>query len=213
MTIESYTLYMLVCIAATITPGPAVVLIVTNSLKYGFKSSIMTALGNITCLLILCIISTFGVKTLLMDIPAFFTTVKILGAVYLFYLGVKSISRAKNTPNSTINLDIGINGGAKSQSQKNLFKEAFLVAASNPKALIFVFALFPQFVDIEEAHWIEFAILTLTLMAFSFSFLILYAYFSNKMRVILIGDDSLNTIYKSSGIIFILVSIAVIFSD
>ena len=206
MTLESYFLYSLVCIAATATPGPAILLVITNSLKYDLISSLVTALGNISCLLILCIISIFGINTILSEIPVFFEVVKILGGLYLIYLGIKSWRHS-----SSLNISDGktemANDNQQIPSKLKLYKEAFLVAASNPKALLFVFALFPQFINMNNSLPLQFFVLTITLMLFSFFFLMLYAYFASVIRDKAVSASSVSNVYRSSGVIFMLAGI------
>lgn len=210
MNIESYLLYVLVCIAATATPGPAILLIMTNSIRFGFESALVTVLGNVSGLLILCLISAFGVSHFFAQSPVFFKCIEMLGALFLFYIGLKNLLY-KNTSFGPSGQEDTAETSCKSLLLKRgLYAEAFMVAASNPKALIFVFALFPQFIDVESARLMDFVILTITLIFFSFLFLLMYAYLAYKIHGKFLSKGSVSLIYRISGAVFILASISLL---
>lgn len=213
MSIESYWLYVSVCLAATATPGPAVLLIMTNSIRFGLGSALVAVLGNVSCLLALCLISAFGIGRFLIQFPIFFKGIEILGALFLLYIGFKNL------------LYKGVSSGLSGQagateasynglvSKRSLYAEALMVAASNPKALIFVFALFPQFIDVNSASVMDFAILTATLLSLSFLFLSMYAYLAYKIHGRFLSQNSVSWIYRASGAIFILASMGLLLNS
>lgn len=209
MSIESYWLYVAVCLAATVTPGPAVLLIMTNSIRFGFESALATVLGNVSCLLILCLISAFGIGHFLIQFPILFKGIEILGALFLLYIGLKNLLYKRTSPG------LSKQGGAESGCEnvvpkRHLYAEAFLVAASNPKALVFVFALFPQFIDVNSASVMDFAILTATLLSLSFLFLSMYAYLAHKVHGRFLSKGNVAWIYRASGAIFIVASVGLL---
>ena len=210
MSVESYWLYVAVCLAATATPGPAVLLIMTNSIRFGFESALATVLGNVSCLLALCLISAFGIGHFLIQFPILFKGIEILGALFLLYIGFKNLLYKSTSPGLS-----GLGGAAESACEnvvpkRNLYAEAFVVAASNPKALVFVFALFPQFIDVNSASVMDFAILTATLLSLSFLFLSMYAYLAHKVHGRFLSKGNVAWIYRASGAIFIVASVGLL---
>ena len=145
MDTHSWLMYLALVIIATSTPGPAVLFTTTNSLIYGWRKSVFTALGNITGLFCLGVIAISGLGALLKTSVVAFTIVKYAGAVYLVFLGLKLIIRKTSGDEFT---PARIHPGHIFPLK--LFVQAWGVAMSNPKAIVFLTALFPQFLDIHK---------------------------------------------------------------
>lgn len=127
---------------AALTPGPAVLLAIRNGAMYGLKVALAGILGNISAVFVLAMLSIIGVGLLLASSNSILFWLKIVGGGYLIYLGVRSCNSRSNTTAvvAATKITPDING-------YKLFGEAFMVGISNPKALLFFTALFPQFVD------------------------------------------------------------------
>ena len=139
-------MYLTLVIVATATPGPAVLFIMTNSALHGWKKAAFAAFGNILGLFCLGIIAIAGLGTILKTSEIIFNIIKYAGAVYLIYLGLKMILQ-KNLDFSAIDNHLVLTD----VSSKKIFFQAFGVAMSNPKAIVFLTALFPQFINTNEA--------------------------------------------------------------
>lgn len=198
MTIQSWLMYLTLVLVATSTPGPAVLYIVTNSTIHGWKKSIFAALGNIVGLFCLGVMSVAGLGTILKTSEMFFNMIKYAGAGYLIYLGLKLIIQ-KNMDLTRVTNQIT----SRKVSGKQIFFHALGVAVSNPKAIVFLTALFPQFLDINETLLPQFSMLIATLMIFSFSFLMLYALLAHKAKIWVSSPDRIKTFNRTSGSIFI----------
>ncbi len=198
MTIQSWLIYLTLVFIATSTPGPAVVFIMTNSTLYGWKKSIFAALGNIIGLLFLGIIAISGLGTILKTSVIVFGLFKYAGAAYLVYLGIKMIiQRSENL--SPIHDPLG----SKDITAQKTFIQAFGVAVSNPKAVVFLTALFPQFIDIHSALVPQFITLISILMLFSFCFLMGYALLAHKARTWLKKPKRMKILNRIFGSVFI----------
>ena len=88
-------------------------------------------------------------------------------------------------------------------SPQKIFFKAFGVAISNPKAIVFLTALFPQFININEALIFQFSILIITLMIFSYFFLMFYALLVHNVKNWLNKPNRINAISRTSGSIFV----------
>ncbi|MCK4502090.1 MAG: LysE family translocator [Desulfuromonadales bacterium] len=198
MTFHTWLLYVVLVIAAASTPGPAVLFIMTNTTLYGWKKSIYAALGNIVGLLIMGCVAVMGLGALLNTSEQVFNLVKYLGAAYLVYLGVKLFLQK--------GIDLNQSQGNFSpdvKSQKKIFFQALGVALSNPKAIVFLTALLPQFLQIEQPLLPQFSILILTLMVFSFAFLMFYALLAHKAKFWLMQPHRIKMFGRVSGSIFV----------
>ena len=110
------------------------------------------------------LLSAMGLGALLAASETAFTVAKVVGAAYLIYLGIK-----------TFRSEAAVFDGAATQAlatrQRSFFLRGFLVGASNPKAVLFFAAFFPQFLNPNAPFAPQFAILALTFMAFEFTVL------------------------------------------
>jgi len=198
MTIQSWLMYLMLVIIATSTPGPAVLFIMTNSTLHGYRKSVFAAFGNIAGLFCLGIIAVTGLGSILSTSEIIFNIIKYAGAVYLIYLGFKLIFQ-KGIDFSTIQNQIISTEIASSK----IFVQGLGIALSNPKAIVFLTALFPQFINTKEALIPQFSILIAILMIFSFSFLMSYALLAHKAKIWLTKPDRIKTFNRTSGSIFV----------
>lgn len=198
MTIQSWLMYLTLVIVATATPGPAVLFIMTNSTLHGWRKAAFAALGNIIGLFCLGIIAVTGLGTILKTSEIIFNIIRYAGAAYLIYLGLKLIFQ-KSMNFSTMKKQFILTD----ISSQKIFFQALGVALSNPKAIVFLTALFPQFVNINKSLTPQFSVLIATLMIFSFSFLMFYALLAHKAKTWLTKPNRIKAFNRTSGSIFI----------
>ncbi len=198
MTIQSWLMYLTLVLVATATPGPAVLYIVTNASLHGWRKAVFAALGNITGLLTLGIIAVTGLGTILKTSELIFNLIKYAGAAYLVYLGMKMIFQ-EGLDFAKINRQVAV----PNASGWKVFLKALGVALSNPKAIVFLTALFPQFISIDRALVPQFAMLIATLMSFSFFFLMSYALLAHSAKAWLTRPSRIKVVNRASGSIFI----------
>lgn len=198
MEIESWMIYLTLVLAATATPGPAVLFIVTHSTLHGWRKAIYAALGNIVGLFCLGILAITGLGAILSTSVPLFNLVKCAGAAYLIYLGLKMICK-KNSTFQTIQDE----SQSTDLSSQKIFFQAVGVALSNPKAIVFLTALFPQFINIEDALIQQFSMLIVVLMFFSFIFLMGYALLAYRMKCWLDKPKRMKYFNRFSGTLFI----------
>ena len=126
----------------------------------------LSSLANILGLFLLSSISILGLGALLLSSAVLFMIVKIIGAMYLVYLGVKQILRSRNS--------LFVEGGRLSTEHRGYracFMESFFLAATNPKPILFFVALFPQFIVTDQSIAPQFFVLTAIFMAISLVYL------------------------------------------
>lgn len=169
MEFQQWLLFVSIASVATFTPGPAVLLVTTHSVAYGWKYSIFTILGNVTGLFFMSALSILGLGVLILSSAFAFTVVKTLGAIYLIYLGVKLWRNGLTTitPNASERREL-------TKRSKGYF-QGIAIALSNPKAIAFTTALFPQFISQELSLAFQFSLLVCTFMLLSFSGLLCYS--------------------------------------
>jgi threonine/homoserine/homoserine lactone efflux protein len=173
MGIADYLAFMLIALLATATPGPAVLLAVTNAVTLGMRRTLIAILGNVAGILLLAALSSIGLGALIHTSETVFLLVKWIGGLYLIYLGVRLWrSGLGRFPAEGV--------AVASRTPAKLFFQAFTVAVSNPKAIAFCTALFPQFVEPTAAMLPQFALLAGTFGLLSFTFLCSYALLASR---------------------------------
>ncbi len=198
MTLQAWFMYLTLVLVATATPGPAVLFIMTNASLHGWRKAVFAALGNIIGLLTLGIIAVTGLGTILKTSELIFNVIKYAGAAYLVYLGLKMVFQ-KSLDFTKINSRAVV----PDASAGKIFWQALGVAISNPKAIVFLTALFPQFITIHQALIPQFTLLIATLMCFSFFFLMSYALLAHSAKTWLTKPGRIKVVNRTSGAIFI----------
>lgn len=181
MDIHSILTYSLVAGIAIASPGPATLMALNNSLTYGAKSTLWSSLGNVSGLFCISAAAMLGLGALILSSEWIFSAVKILGAGYLFYLGAKNLLKTNPTLSDNPQVPMRVS----SPSPMKLFKSAFLTAVTNPKAVLFFTALFPQFIDRHSTLVPQFLVLTLIFMTLSALSLTLYALLASQTKGLL----------------------------
>jgi threonine/homoserine/homoserine lactone efflux protein len=177
MFFSTWIIYAAVAMAAIICPGPAVFLAISNSVTFGWRRVAFSSLGNVLGLLVVSSLAMAGLGALMKTSATVFTAIKLLGAGYLIYMGL----RQWRSRGSLFTQDHGHAGG-DDRSDRQLFVQGLLIALTNPKAILFFTALFPQFLRSDLSLAPQFLILTTTFMGFSFLILMLYGLVANAAR-------------------------------
>jgi len=201
MTIETWLVFSSIALIATLSPGPAILLVTTHSISHGLRRSVATMLGNITGLFVMSALSVLGLSAIVLHSPSVFIAVKYIGAVYLVYLGLRLWRRGFGSPEAVTRSRTPLQAPP---SGKRLYAQGLLVAASNPKAIAFVTALFPQFIDHTQPVLAQFGILVATFMALSFSCLFGYGYASVTAKHRVSGLKASRHVSKVFGIAFVI---------
>ena len=168
-----YLLFVGFALAASFTPGPAVMLSIHNAMHFGWRSTLWSSLGNISGLLGLAMLSALGLNALLQTSELAFNVVKGVGAVYLLWLGIQQWRKAGESAQSVS--DAVTSGLAMECPSRSLYAKGLAVALTNPKAIAFIAALFPQFLSLSKPMAPQYAALTATFMAISLLALSTYA--------------------------------------
>lgn len=126
-----------------IIPGPSVLFIIGRALQHGRREALVSVLGNAGGEVVHALLVAVGVGALIAASEAAFTVLKIVGGVYLVYLGIQTI-RHRNDGVAVPGED---DEPVARVSTRRLLGESFVVGVTNPKTLVFVAAVLPQFAD------------------------------------------------------------------
>ena len=151
---ENYLLFTLIATVTILSPGPGVLLTLTNSIRYGFFGAIGGIVGIAFGTFIVAGLSATSVGVILATSAMAFTVMKYIGAAYLIYLGIK-LWRSPVTKLDT--------SGRTAGNIKVQFLEGLTIQLTNPKAVFFFMSIFPQFVDFSSSQYVsKFFILVVT---------------------------------------------------
>jgi threonine/homoserine/homoserine lactone efflux protein len=121
-------------------PGPSVLFIVGRALSLGQLSALLTVLGNAAGEYVQILAVAVGIGTLVERSVALFSVLRLLGAAYLVFLGIRALLRRRE-------MAAALRGGEAALSRLRILREGLVVGATNPKSLAFFVAVLPQFVD------------------------------------------------------------------
>jgi len=181
MTLATYLFYVAAVTVLIITPGPTMLMCMTNSLNHGARHAMTSVAGAVTALVGVMLLSAMGLGALLAASESAFTVAKVAGAAYLIWLGIRTFRS-----DTVLKLDAE---AVPAANRSSFYLQGLLVGASNPKAVLFFTAFFPQFLDSAAPIVPQFAILALTFIALEFTVLTLCA----------LGVARLLPVLRSSG--------------
>ena len=203
MEVEVWLAYLFASLVLTVTPGPSIFLGIVHALNYGVKRTVFTALGDISANFIQMILVSVGLGVIIANSQFAFDVIKWIGAATLFYMGIKMLFVSGNGLQKQADLN--------NVSNARLYISGFMVAAGNPKALVFFSAFFPQFIDTTQPIFPQLAIMCPTMALLDFSMVMLYAFSANK--VLKTGKEKLQRVNRISGGILVAVSGALALSS
>ncbi|MCW6556136.1 leucine efflux protein LeuE [Yersinia ruckeri] len=186
--------YVLGAIFIIIVPGPNTLFVlktgITRGVKEGYKAASAVFIGDA----ILIFFAYVGIASLIRSSPFLFTLVKMLGAIYLLYLGIKILY-------STL-----VKKGASetTETAQHTFRKALTLSLTNPKAILFYVSFFVQFIDQSYAHTgLSFVILAVILELISFFYMSLLIFsgaalthfLSEKKRLAKLGNSLVGLLF------------------
>lgn len=141
---SSLAIYVAASLALILTPGQDMLYVISRSLAQGRMAGVWSAIGVIIGILVHTALAAFGVGAILAASEGLFLVLKLAGAAYLVYLGIRLLL--------TREAAVTANGKGGSFSAASLLWQGILSNVSNPKIVLFFLAFLPQFVDPESAH-------------------------------------------------------------
>jgi threonine/homoserine/homoserine lactone efflux protein len=198
MNVEAWFYYSLAVLILTASPGPSVLLCMTKAVTEGFRNSMFTALGSLTAIVSIMTLSFSGLGVVIATSEVAFNIIKWSGAIYLIYLGYKSFASKQET--------YQISEQEETMSvvtKKSLYVGGFIVGASNPKAIVFFTALFPQFINTSESLLIQYWVFAITFSVMEISWLTIYSYLGAKSSNWLLKEGRAKYFNRITGGVFI----------
>ncbi|MEG0891297.1 MAG: LysE family translocator [Bacteroidales bacterium] len=211
--------FIIAAILLTLLPGPDILLVITQSLMRGAKTGVVFAAGLCTGIIFHTSIVAFGLSPIITGSPKLFTAVKICGAIYLIYLGIKAfLSREKASFEISNKEEIKVTEGNTKKAELwhgkwQYYKRGVIMNVLNPKVILFFLALFPQFITVQSGNSaIEFLILGALFMLQAFIIFSTVAFCAGKLRHLIIGNKKIAYIMcLVEALIFTLLGLSIAF--
>jgi threonine/homoserine/homoserine lactone efflux protein len=198
MNLHTWWLFVAMAFVVSATPGPNMLLVMSHSARFGWRAAIATMCGCMTALLAMMCISAAGMGALLQAFPAVFDTLRLIGAAYLAYLGVMGW-RAPVADAADLTAD----APRETAVPHRLYRQGLLVAASNPKAILFAAAFFPQFLNPQAPTLPQFSILLATFAVIEVSWYLVYALGGHKLSHYLRRASVMRVFNRVTGGVFV----------
>ena len=160
MNVVEWLLYCTAVVMMIATPGPVMLLVASAGLQGGYKKALQTIFGTNLASLVLISLSVLILKGVLQINAQWLDVIKILGCLYIAYIGLQILKEAFQAQNTTAPMVSSAMAGG--------FKQGFFVGISNPKDIIFFASFFPQFTGITNDLNISIIILTLSWIVLDF---------------------------------------------
>ena len=204
MEISSWLLYVVTVFVATASPGPNVVLIILHSTRHGLGALRYTITGNLCALFIFASASALGIGLFLNSNPSVLFYLRLIGAMYLLYMGITNVYKAIYLKKTRLMEQDTVVSERVGVSKLKIFVESFTCTFSNPKPILFLASVFPQFLDVERNLPTQFTIMFLSMAFIVITIHVSYALIALKSFKVLDSTKLKSRISLVSGICFVI---------
>lgn len=171
---NTWLAFLLAAMLIAISPGPGAATSMSAGLRHGYWRALRAIGGLQSALALQLLVVAAGLGALLATSAAAFNVMKLLGAAYLIWLGIR---KWRDEPQG-----IAVGDASEPATADGLFVQGLLVNLTNPKAIVFMAALTPQFVDPARPRWLQFLILGVTMCGVDTIVMSGYALLATRLR-------------------------------
>lgn len=196
MTLDWWLTYLLTTLILSLSPGSGAINTMSTAISHGYRGAAASIAGLQVGLAIHIVLVGIGLGALLSQSLLAFDILKWLGAAYLIWLGIQQWRAAGS---------LDLHALAGSLPRRQLFRRAVLVNLTNPKSIVFLAALFPQFIVPHQPQVAQYLILGVTTVAVDIVVMIGYATLATRIAVWLKGPRQIRLLNRLFGSLFMLV--------
>jgi len=196
MSLHTWLAFFLAAWLISLSPGAGAVSCMAAGIRYGYRRALWNIVGLQFGIQAVLLVVAAGLGAVLAASEAGFNAVKWIGAVYLVYLGIQQW-RAPPQPFSTADADIG------DGTPRQLILRGFLVNATNPKGILFMLAVLPQFIDAARPQPIQYAICGATLFFTDAVVMSGYTAFAARVLAVFRSENHRRWMNRTFGTLFI----------
>ncbi|ELY3773643.1 homoserine/homoserine lactone efflux protein [Cronobacter dublinensis] len=196
MTFEWWCTYLLTTLILSLSPGSGAINTMSTAISHGYRGAAASIAGLQTGLALHIVLVGIGLGALFSRSLMAFEVLKWAGAAYLIWLGIQQWRAAGA---------IDVNALAQSQPRSKLFKRAVFVNLTNPKSIVFLAALFPQFIVPHQPQVMQYVVLGVTTVVVDIIVMIGYATLATRIGGWIKGPHQMKALNKVFGSLFMLV--------
>lgn len=197
---QTLAIFLTTCFFLSATPGPNMLSALSMGMRHGLSGAAWGGLGMCLSLGLLAGLSALGVGVLLKASPLAFLIFKWLGVAYLTWLGIQ----AWRAPVAAAGTDQTADAApADRRGRFGLLGQGLLITLSNPKALVFMAAFFPQFIDPARPMTPQLTILVVTMLIIEFGWIMTYAIGGKGLALRLSGPVAQRWLNRTTGALLI----------
>jgi homoserine/homoserine lactone efflux protein len=205
MEVQTWLAYVLASLLIAVSPGSGAVLAMSHGLAYGVKQTRATILGLQLGLMVILFIAGAGVGSVLIASESAFNVVKIIGAGYLIYLGwtqwVSKVAPVKDT----------LTNRQPELTWRKRCVTGFLTNVTNPKGIVFMVAVLPQFISPNRPLWLQLIIMAVTMSCIDTLVMSGYSMVASRLNQIFENTKALKLQNRVFGGILIAVGFGLFF--
>ena len=202
MSLVSVFSFAIAIFVLAITPGPGVFAIISRSLASGFKTTLLMIAGCVTGDIIFLLFAIMGMSVIAQTMGTLFLLVKIVGAAYLIFLGVK-IWISKPVPAHLQQIN-----GKKAIGYGN-YLSGLGITLANPKVILFYCGFLPTFMDLPSMTGFDIFLVTMVLAMVLSVVLISYSYLASSARLFFSSPRSVKWLNRTAGTVMITAGAAI----
>lgn len=206
MSVSIWLSFLGISLVTAFSPGPAILLAMSNATSRGAGKALLSSAGNALGIFLVSGAAMIGLGTLLRTSFMLFAALKIVGAAYLVYLGIKQWRGAGKPAQVKARQPDQVAPNTSAQ----LFRDGLLVALTNPKSIIFFTALFPQFIQTKEAILPQFLVLTFTFVGCALLSHATFVVLARSAGARLKAGNSLRVLQRTSAALFMSLGVALL---
>lgn len=194
MSLQIWFAFMLACWVISISPGAGAIASMSSGLNYGFRHGYWNAIGLQLALVVQIGIVAAGVGVLFATTPWAFLAIKWFGVAYLLYLAYLQW----NAPVQ----EIEITQKFSNKPASKLVLYGFLINMSNPKAIVFLLAVLPQFLDLSKPQWTQYVVMAVTMITIDLIVMAGYTGLAAKVLKLLKSPKQQKMMNRTFAILF-----------
>jgi threonine/homoserine/homoserine lactone efflux protein len=145
LSVDRLLAFMATALVVIVVPGPSVLFVVSRAMANGRRAAVLTVAGNALGEYVQVVAVAYGIGALAERSVETFTALKLVGGAYLVYLGAKTYTQRKS-------LATTLAARPERASDRRSFAQGMTVGVTNPKTVVFLAAILPQFVDRASGH-------------------------------------------------------------
>ena len=186
-----------VSLLLSVTPGPDMAVVTRNALTHGRRGVVLTTSGIALALVIWVTATAVGLSALLRTSGELLFVLKIVGACYLAFLGIRTLIESRRRPPDLLT---GIATAAPAQT---VFRQGFLSALTNPKLGVFFVTFLPQFVLPGQAVLPRLLVLGVTFAVIGWLWMNLYGFFVTRLRDVITAPRVRQWMERVTGVVLL----------